>query len=309
MEPVSSTPAVKFDGPEFGRFQRELAQFNRSRLAPTIGSGTERQDVERFLTMERDFVEAARREVRSLTSDVPAEAGKFMDWFENLQRVGPGQDDPLFPWLATQAALDEMKWFLAQEAAGEAGFEDLVALTQVKMPQRAKLEMARNYWDEMGRGRPAAMHGPLLDRLLVHLRITPVLDETCPEALALGNMMMALACSRHYAFMSVGALGAVEMTAPARVREVDRGLKRLGVPLQERSYFALHATLDVKHSLSWNQEVLHSLVEEDGRRAQPIAEGAALRLWCGQRCYVRYREKFNIPAVAPAAGDHRQAVA
>ena len=309
MEPVSSTLALDFDGPGFRQSQRELAQFNRSRLEPTIGSATEGQNEDRFLDLEREFVEAARREVRWLTSSVPTKAGKFMDWFENLQRVGPGQDDPLFPWLASHATLDEMKWFLAQEAAGEAGFEDLVALTQVKMPQRAKLEMARNYWDEMGRGRPAAMHGPLLDRLLGHLRITPLLEETCPEALALGNLMMALACSRHYAFMSVGALGAVEMTAPARVRYVDSGLKRLGVPLQERSYFALHATLDVKHSLSWNQEVLHSLVAEDGRRAQPIAEGAALRLWCGQRCYVRYREKFNILAVASAVVEQRQAVA
>ena len=49
-----------------------------------------------------------------------------------------------------------------QEAAGEAGFDDLVAMTQVKLPTRAKLELARNYWDEMGRGNPKGMHGPML---------------------------------------------------------------------------------------------------------------------------------------------------
>jgi hypothetical protein len=53
-----------------------------------------------------------------------------------------------------------MLWFLTQEVAGEAGFDDLLALTQVKMPITAKLEMARNYWDEMGRGRETAMHWP-----------------------------------------------------------------------------------------------------------------------------------------------------
>ena len=58
-----------------------------------------------------------------------------------------------------------MLWFLTQEVAGEAGFDDLLAMTQVKMPVTAKLEMARNYWDEMGRGRDTAMHGPLLERL------------------------------------------------------------------------------------------------------------------------------------------------
>ena len=59
-----------------------------------------------------------------------------------------------------------MKWFLQQEVAGEAGFDDLVAMTQVKLPCRAKLEMARNYWDEMGQGHGPAMHGALLDRLV-----------------------------------------------------------------------------------------------------------------------------------------------
>jgi len=44
-----------------------------------------------------------------------------------------GSSDLLFTWLATTASLDEMKWLIEQEVAGEAGFDDLVALTQVKM--------------------------------------------------------------------------------------------------------------------------------------------------------------------------------
>ena len=46
---------------------------------------------------------------------------------------GPGQGDPLFPWLATSANLEQMTWFVLQEVAGEAGFEDLLALTQIKV--------------------------------------------------------------------------------------------------------------------------------------------------------------------------------
>ena len=38
-------------------------------------------------------------------------------------QVGPGQGDPLFPWLAEEASRDELRWFFEQEAAGEAGFE------------------------------------------------------------------------------------------------------------------------------------------------------------------------------------------
>ena len=76
-----------------------------------------------------------------------------------------------------------MLWFLTQEVAGEAGFDDLLALTQVKMPVTAKLEMARNYWDEMGRGRETAMHGPLLERLASYLEIDAQPEHVVPESL------------------------------------------------------------------------------------------------------------------------------
>jgi hypothetical protein len=282
------------EGPTFERAQLELARFNHTRLCPKIGASNGDLLDEGLLRSEKEFIEAARRRIRLLISDVPTDADKFVAWFEALRGNGPGQGDALFPWLASRANWDQMKWFLEQEEVGEAGFDDLVALTQVKMPQRAKLEMARNYWDEMGRGAAGGMHGPMLERLIEHFEIVPQLETTVPESLALGNLMMALACSRHYAFHSVGALGAIEMTAPTRVRFVEIGLKRLGVPARHRTYFALHATLDVKHSQSWNREVIHSLIAEDHRRAAAIAEGAVLRLWCGQRCFERYRARFSV---------------
>ena len=283
---------VGLAGLAFARGQNELARFNRIRLTPTTDEPVERSANGRLLRLENEFVETARRWIRPLCADIPPTADVFVEWFEALSLDGPGQGDPLFPWLAALANWDQMKWFLSQEAAGEAGFDDLVALTQVKMPERAKLEMARNYWDEMGRGTANGMHGPMLARLIEHFKIVPQLETTLPECLALGNVMMALACSRRYAFQSVGALGVIEMTAPTRVSFVDAGLRRLGVPAHFRTYFALHATLDVKHSRAWNREVIHTLVAEDGRRAAAIGEGALLRLWCGQRCFERYRAHF-----------------
>jgi hypothetical protein len=141
-----------------------------------------------------------------------------------------------------------MKWFLYQEVAGEAGFDDLLAMTQVKMPEQAKLEMGRNYWDEMGRGSPKGMHGEMLAILARWFDIAPTADTVVPEALALGNAMVAMARHRHYAFHSIGALGVIEMTAPARAACVNEGLRRLRVPTKKRHYFAVHAVLDVKHS-------------------------------------------------------------
>ena len=292
-------------GPGFAHFQCELTRFNSRRLKPSLPHSTWRDDLHdacRVLEAEGDFVEVARGEIAPIVADIPGDVDAFIGWFERLRETGPGQGDPLFPWLATTASLEQMRWFIEQEVAGEAGFDDLLAFTQAKMPEQAKLEMARNYWDEMGRGASKGMHGPMLERLARHVDVHPSPETVIPEALALGNMMVALAHNRRYAFHSIGALGVIEMTAPTRAGYVERGLRRLGIPAKKRHYFALHAVLDVKHSQAWNREVLRSLVAEDARRAQAIGEGAVLRLWHGACCFERYRERFGLSAL-----DHKAA--
>jgi hypothetical protein len=275
--------------------QRTLAHWNHDRLAPGfpdqdwVGSLAADQDM---LRLEGEFLEDLRAEVAGEAARAPTDPDGFIAWFEALLRTGPGQGDPLFPWLAEAASLDELRWFLGQEAAGEAGFEDLVAYTQVKLPALAKLELARNYWDEMGRGNIKGMHGPMLDVLVERLALEPAIETTVPQSLSLANAMTAMATARRYAWHSVGALGVIELTAPARAACVAKGLRRLGFSGSERRYFDLHAVLDVKHSADWNREALRPLVEEDPRRATAIAEGALIRLNCGARCFERYRAEL-----------------
>src|SRR5690606_24936574 len=141
----------------------------------------------------------------------PTDVEGFIDWFEALKENGPGQGDPLFPWLAEEATRDEGRWVLEQEAAGEAGFDDLGAMTQLKLPTLPKLELARNDWDEMGRGQEKGMHGPMLGSLVETLALEPTIENTVWESLALANAMTAMASARRYAWHSVGALGAIEL--------------------------------------------------------------------------------------------------
>lgn len=280
-------------------FHARLAKFNARRLAPALINehwiGDIRAELEYRLSEGR-FIESERTGIRHRAAQAPADADGFMFWFDALRETGPGQNDALFPWLAKFATLEQMRWFLVQEAAGEAGFEDLVALTQVKLPVRAKLEMARNYWDEMGRGHERAMHGPMLAVMVDELHLVPSIDDTCWESLALVNLMVGLAANRHYAYQSVGALGAIEMTAPGRVGLVNQGLRRLAAPIAARRYFQVHEGLDVQHSKAWNREVIHSLVAEHPESANAIAEGALLRLASGARCFSRYRAHFALDA-------------
>lgn len=276
-------------------FQRRLARWNRERLAPSSPRDDWHDELEHEFEMrvaEREFLDALRGQVADEASRAPTDAAAFVAWFEELENSGPGQNDPLFSWLATQASREEISWFLEQEAAGEAGFDDLVAMTQVKIPDRAKLELARNYWDEMGRGNAKGMHGPMLARLTRTMELNPTIETTVAESLTLANAMTAMATSRQYAWHSVGALGVIELTAPGRSRCTAAGLRRIGLSNSERMYFDLHATLDVKHSEAWNSEALLPLVSEDPSRARSIAEGALMRLRCGERCFARYRQEL-----------------
>jgi hypothetical protein len=273
-------------------FHRRLAQWNHRRLTPGFPHAdwqAELADEQEMRLQEGAFIEALRAEVSDRAAEAPTDPEGILRWFEALKDNGPGQNDPLFPWLAEEADLQSMRWFLEQEVAGEAGFDDLVAYTQVKIPvDRAKVELAANYWDEMGRGSEDGMHGPMLNKLAQKLELKPEIDTTVGPALALGNTLVAMATTRRYAYHSVGGLGVVELTAPWRADLVAKGLKRLGVG-KERIYFALHATLDVKHSETWNAEVLQPLVAADPACARYIAEGALMRLLAGARCFEAYR--------------------
>ncbi len=273
-------------------FQQKLARWNRTRLAPGLPSADwQRQldDDQRMLRLEGAFLEEERAAIADQAAAAPTDVTGFLAWFEALQVTGPGQGDPLFPWLANEAGREDFAYYLTQEAAGEAGFDDLTALTQVKVPASAKLELANNYWDEMGRGNAKGMHGPMLDAMVEALGLDPAIENTVWQSLALANGMTAMATCRRYAWHSIGALGVIELTAPGRSRCVADGLKRLGMDKIAYRYFDLHAVLDVKHSEDWNAKVIAPLVAEDPRRATAIAEGALIRLNAGARCFDRYR--------------------
>lgn len=275
--------------------QARLAAWNRVRLAPQAPAEDWRAALDEdyaMRAMEIAFIEATRGAHSARARSAPREPQAFVAWFEDLKETGPGQGDALFAWLAERATLDQMRWFVEQEAAGEAGFDDLVAMAQVKTPVRAKLELARNYWDEMGRGNAKGMHGPMLDALVEALAVAPRIETTLAPSLALGNTMVAFGTNRHYAYHAIGALGVIELTAPGRAVKVSEALRRLKVSAKARHYFDLHAVLDVKHSESWNREVFTSILVENPGAARWLAEGALMRLQCGADCFEAYRRHF-----------------
>jgi hypothetical protein len=274
----------------------QLAAHNRVRFSPALPDDTWREQLDvayRMALQEIEWVENCRDRVKSRAAAAPRRAEEFVRWFEDLKAVGPGQGDPLFRWLEAKATREQLRWFVFQEVAGEAGFEDLLSITQVRLEGRPKLEMARNYWDEMGRGTAGGMHGPMLSVTAREMKIDELDAQYETAAVELSNLMSAMAHHRRHAFHSIGALGVIELTAPTRVGQVYAGLRRVGVTPDGGRYFLIHSTLDVKHSAAWNAEVFAPLVAENPERAVALAEGALMRLEAGARCFEAYRAHFE----------------
>ena len=141
-----SKPLAPFDvDPD--AFHQELAHFNVARVAVSVPSACWTADLENEFehrVAEGPYLEALRLQVAPLLPLQHGNTDNFINWFESLAADDPGQQHTLFDWLAQSA-------------------------TQVKLPVQAKLECARNYWDEMGHGRQSAMHGRMLDRIVQQL--------------------------------------------------------------------------------------------------------------------------------------------
>lgn len=275
-----------------------LTELNHLRLEPGEPSDDWQAELEHthaLARLEGGFLEAERAAVAERAAEAPQDPQAFAAWFDALCDDGPGQHDALFDYLAEHATLEELRWFIQQEIATEAGFEDLVALTQLRMPTRAKLELASNYWDEMGRGKARAMHGPMLAALAKAIDVGTVSPEEVEwESLALGNLLVGLAYNRRYAFHSLGALGVIELTAPSRAVKLVRAFERLGVDDVAARYFRLHAVVDIRHAQTWRDEVLVPLLEERPELARHLAEGALMRLAAGARTFARYRRCLGL---------------
>src|SRR3954447_23523 len=91
-------------GPRFAEFQTQLSGHNARRFRPGL---PEEAASDELATDER-VARAGGAAARGCAPDRrnPVGAG----WIHRL--TGPGQGDSLFPWLATTASIEQMRWFL-----------------------------------------------------------------------------------------------------------------------------------------------------------------------------------------------------
>ncbi len=175
----------------------------------------------------------------------------------------------VYRWVAASASWAGLRAFLEMEGGPDGGFDDLVAIGQIGLLGEPKLELARNYWDEMGRGSPGNVHTHLQHRMAAAVGLGSTPRSLLPiESLDRSLLSTMLATNRRLQPELVGALGLVELQAGPLCRSVVRAMRRLDANEDALAFYQEHAVADPKHGKAWLNHVVRPRPPiRGGRRA------------------------------------------
>jgi Iron-containing redox enzyme len=219
------------------------------------------------------------------------------DWLAELEQIPlPDRIDPsdapaamralaardrlpeVYKWVARTASWEEIVTFLSLEGGPDAGFDDLVAACQIGLTGPAKMELAVNYWDEMGNGDPDAVHTTVHDRLVASIEMpTLPLAGQPTSALARNAFGGLLATNRWLQPEMLGALGLIELQAGPRCRLVLQGFDRCGAPRGAYPFYEVHAEVDPRHGKDWLDNAITPTVAARPAWSPRIVRGAHWR--------------------------------
>ncbi len=183
-----------------------------------------------------------------------------------------------YEWLARSATWPEVVRFLALEGGPDGGFDDLVALCQVGLTGRPKLELATNYWDELGNGSLDAVHTVLHDRLVAAIDMPHIPVSEQPEAALERAALGGLLSTNHWLQPEMlGALGLIELQAGPRCRKVLAAFDRVGAPAEAYPFYTEHAEVDPRHGKDWLDNAIVPIVAERPEWGERILRGALWR--------------------------------
>lgn len=266
---------------------RLLYEINAHRILPPWSKHWRDYEDPVLLATHRKAGEAWLAQERSRFAaglQVPTAAEDFGRWAARVcQEHASGVTHPLFDFLAERATFEQLRDFIGQETAFDIHFGDLLALLLPGLHGDLKIELAGNFWDEMGRGEVKATHCQL--RLLMMDRVgvsqdayLTEVDNFWLEELRLANLYFQACGDRRLAPQAIGMLLATELVAPGRLdRQID-GWRRVGLLDKDMQYLLEHVVSDVEHAQGWLDNVVVPLAEDRPDLLVEVAIGVLRRL-------------------------------
>jgi hypothetical protein len=231
--------------------------------------------------------------------DITKPAKEYVSYLERLICEHSSFHHKFFTeFLPKTATKEDLRFYLAQESAPR--FDDLLALIQIGCPLQMKMELARNYWDEMGNGNFSKVHAAMFSKLLENFNVTPefTLEKALLSSLVSDNLSAMLSIYRENYAHAIGFLAVTEYCVPRRFKSFIEGGKRLGIQDDILSYHILHTDIDGEHAIGWFQQIVVPLIEKNPHLAKKITEGAILKLNSSQYFFDGILKKLSSPLVS-----------
>ncbi|MFC5811892.1 iron-containing redox enzyme family protein [Streptomyces heilongjiangensis] len=247
--------------------------------APTAEGSVVVQEVLRLLEQATMATEDAMLEPGILDA-APTEPSPFLSWLKKLAREHRVYKHPYYrEFIRHQATEDDLRNYVIQESVVDGRFDDLLAMMQVGTSGAAKMEIAENFWDEMGNGDPSQVHTHLFNQIfrVFDIPADELERSLTANALLSGNLAVLLCRYRQLYPEAVGFLGMTEWLAPDRFVQVVHAWERLGLPDVGIVYHKLHITIDSRHAAGWFHNVVVPAAESE-RMRRAIARGTLWRL-------------------------------
>lgn len=221
-----------------------------------------------------------RRVEPGLIDAAPTQGKEYLSWLKGLAREHRVFKHRYYvDFIRNHATREDLRAYVIQESVVDGRFDDLLAMMQVGSSGDAKLEIAGNFWDEMGNGDPDQVHTYLFNKIFEVFDITDFELESglTANALLSGNLAVLLCRYRRLYPEAVGFLGMTEWLVPDRFVQVVHAWNRLRLPDVGIVYHRLHIKVDSQHAAGWfHNVVVPAACSETMRRG--IARGALLRL-------------------------------
>ncbi len=212
--------------------------------------------------------------------EAPTEPEAYLSWLKSLARKHRVFKHPYYvDFIKNHAEDQDLRAYVIQESVVDGRFDDLLAMMQVGSSGRAKMEVANNFWDEMGNGNPDEVHTYLFNKIFEVFDITrdELENALTANALLSGNLAVFVSRYRHLYPEAIGFLGMTEWLAPDRFVQVVNAWERLGLPDVGIVYHRLHITVDSRHAAGWFHNVVVPAVNSEFMR-RGITRGALWRL-------------------------------
>lgn len=236
--------------------------------------------------IERYFLEYEESRIPASTWEaIPREPDAYVDWLLDIVRRHPANRHPLYEdYLCSRATLENLREFMIQETTIDTRFDDYLALVQVGTSGGVKLEIATNYWDEMGNGDESKMHTFMFNRAMECLGVSPdVRGALTTEALVCGNISLMLSLRRMHFYKALGYFVITEYLAPRRFEQVIAAWRRNGLTNEGAEYHMAHVSIDGDHAAHWFENVILPVIRKSPEAVYDITRGAIYRLNTSQR--------------------------